>query len=168
MVERTSITQVLQLGLETTPGTSVAASKFLPSVMVNTGLDGNFTEQRGSGNKFPINYIPGKEWAVGSMSGNPTYDELAYLLSAIIVKVSPTTVATTGRLWTMNGSSTAEDTVATYTIEQGSAARAQKFTFGQLTSLTLSGTREEISMSGDIIGKGFTDGITLTATPTAI
>ena len=168
MAERTSITQVLQLGLETTPGTSVAASKFLPSVMVNTGLDGNFTEQRGSGNKFPINYIPGKEWAVGSLSGNPTYDELAYLLSAILVKVTPTTVGTTGRSWVMAPSSTAEDVVATYTVEQGSAIRAQKFTFGQFTALSLSGTREEISMSGDVIGKGFTDGITLTAAPTSI
>jgi hypothetical protein len=168
MAERTTITQVLQLGLETTPGTSVAAGKFLPSVMINTGLDGNFTEQRGSGNKFPINYIPGKEWAVGSLSGNPTYDELTYMLASILNKVTPSVVGTTGQSWVMTPSSTVEDTVATYTVEQGSAVRAQKFTFGQFTSLTLSGTRDSITMSGDIMGKGFTDSITLTAAPTAV
>src|SRR5436190_6614364 len=168
MVERTSITQVVQLGSETTPGTSVAANKFLPSIMINTGLAGKFTEQRGSGNKFVINQIPGKEWAVGKLTGNPTYDEITYILSSIIAKVTPATVASTGRTWTMATSSTSEDTVATYTIEQGSAARAQKFTFGQFTAFTLSGTREAVTHAGDLTGKGFTDGITLTASPTAI
>jgi hypothetical protein len=168
MAERTTITQVLQLGVETTPGTSVAANKFLPSVMINTGIDGNFTEQRGSGNKFPINWIPGKEWARGSLSGYPTYDELTYLMSSVMSYATPATVDTSGRTWTHTIAGLAEDTVKTYTVEQGSALRAQKFTGGQITEITLTGTRESIDMSGSLIGKAFTDGITLTATPTAV
>lgn len=168
MAERTTITQVVQLGVETTPGTAVAANKFLPSIMVQSGLDGAFTEQRGSGNKFAINQIPGKEWASGAISGNPTYDELTYLLASILNFSTPTTVDTSGKTWTLGITSTSEDTVKTYTVEQGSSNRAQKFAGGQVTELTISGTRDAITLSGSMIGKAFTDGITLTVTPTAI
>lgn len=168
MAERTSITQVVQVGVETTPGTAVAANKFLPSVMINTGIDGNFTEQRGSSFKYLINEIPGKEWARGALTGQPTYDELTYLLASIVSFQAPSVVGVTGQSWALVPSSSAEDPIKTYTIEQGSAVRAQKFNYGQLTELTLSGNRETISMTGSLIGRGFTDGVTLTATPTAV
>jgi hypothetical protein len=71
MAERTTVTQIVQIGVETTPGTSVAATKFLPSLMIETGIDGVlYIEQRGSGFKVPVNWIPGKEWAGGTLSAS--------------------------------------------------------------------------------------------------
>lgn len=170
MPERTSITQVTQVGVETTPGTAVAANRALPSLMVEMGLEGNLTEQRGNGYKFPVNYIPGKENSVAKLSGNPTYDELLYLLVSIVnYAAGVQNGATTSYKWTLSPSSTAEDTaVKTLTVEMGSAERAHKFARGQVNELVLSGTRESIDLSGNMIGQLMTDGITLTAAPTAI
>jgi hypothetical protein len=169
MAERTTVTQIVQIGVETTPGTSVAATKFLPSLMIETGIDGAFTEQRGSGFKVPVNWIPGKEWAGGTLAASaPTYDELTYLFASILNSVTPTTVATTGRLWTMTISANSEDTVKTFTIEQGSANRAQKFSFGQMTEITMTGNRDKVDVAGSFQGQAFTDGITLSAGTTAV
>ncbi len=170
MPERTSITQVVQVGIETTPGTAVAANRFLPSMMIDVGIEGGLTEQRGSGNKFPVNYITGKENSVGKLSGNPTYDEiLYYLVSCINYAAGVQNGATTAYTWTLSPASTAEDTaIKTLTVEMGSAVRAHKFARGQINELVLSGSRDSIDLSGNLIGQLFTDGITLTASPTAV
>lgn len=170
MAERTSITQVVQVGIETTPGTAVAANRFLPSVMVEMGMEGGLTEQRGSGNKFPVNYIPGKENSTAKISGNPTYDELLYLAVANLnYAAGVQNGATTAYTWTLSPSSIAEDNaLKTLTIEMGSALRAHKIANGRVTELVLSGTRDSIDLSGTAMGGLFTDGITLTATPTAV
>lgn len=170
MAERTSITQVTQVGVESTPGTAVAANRSLPSVMLEIGLAGGLTEQRGNGYKFPVNYIPGKEHTTGSISGQPTYDEMLYLLTTIVNYAAGVVQgATPAYVWTLTPSSTAEDTaLKTLTVEMGSAVRASKFARGQLTEYTLSGSRETVGHSGSMIGQLMTDGITLTASPTAV
>lgn len=170
MAERTSITQLLQIGIETTPGTAVAANRLMPSVKLTSGFDGSFTEQRGSGYKFPINQIPGKEFSKAAISGQPTYDELLYLLvsGGASFAAGVQQGATTAYLYTLPINSTAEDTIKTLTAELGSSVRAHKIPGMQTTELTLSGTRDEISLGGSMIGKQTVDGITLTASPTAV
>jgi hypothetical protein len=168
MPERTAVTQLLQVGRETTPGTAVAANKLLPSLMLTTGIDGTFTEVRSSGYKYPADEVIGKEWATSKISGAPTYDELTYLLASVLMRPTPATVETTGRAWTFAPSSSSEDTVATYTVEQGSAVRAGKYAYGIVTELSLKGDREKVEVSGSMMGTLYTDGITLTAAPTAV
>src|SRR5215207_3204432 len=121
MPERTSITPVTQVGVEVTPGTAVAANRSLPSVMLEVGLEGGLTEQRGNGYKFPVNYIPGKEHTTGKVSGQPTYDELLYLATTCVNYLAGVVQgATTAYKWTLTPSSTAEDTaLKTLTVEMG-------------------------------------------------
>lgn len=168
MAERTSVTQILQLGLETTPGTSVPAGKLLPSLQLTTGVDGSFTEVRASGFKYSTDQVIGKEWSTSKISGMPTYDELIYLLSSVLVKVAPSTTDTSARTWAMTPSSSAEDVVATYTVEQGSALLAQKYPYGIVSEFTMKGDRDKIEVGGTMLGQLFNNGITLTATPTAV
>lgn len=168
MPERTSVTQILQLGLESTPGTAVPANKLLPSLMLTSGIDGSFVEVRSNGYKYSVDQVIGKEWSTSKISGAPTYDELTYLLSSVLVKVSPVTSDTSARTWTMTPSSSAEDTVATYTVEQGSSVRANKYPYGIVSEFSLKGDREKIEVGGTMIGKLFQDGITLTGSPTAV
>ena len=168
MAERTAVTQLLQVGLETVPGTAVAAGKLLPSLMLTTGIDGTFTEVRSSGYKYPADEVIGKEWSTSKISGQPTYDEMAYLLSSVLMKPTPATVETTGKAWTFAPSSTAEDTIATFTVEQGSAVRAGKYAYGIVTELSLKGDREKVEVSGSMMGQLYSDGITMTAAPTAV
>src|ERR1044072_4911098 len=168
MAERTAVTQLLQVGLETTPGTAVAAGKLLPSLMLTSGIDGSFNEIRSSGFKYPADEVIGKEWSTSKLSGSPTYDEMTYLLSSVLAKVTPSTSDTSAKTWAITPSSTAEDTIATFTIEQGSPVRANKFAYGIVHELSLKGDREKVEVSGSIMGQLFTDGITLTATPTGV
>lgn len=168
MAERTAVTQLLQVGLESTPGTAVAANRLLPSLMLTTGLDGNFTEVRSSGYKYPADSVIGKEWSTSKISGSPTYDEMTWLLSSALMKPTPTTSDTSAKTWAFTPSSSSEDTVATYTVEQGSGVRAGKFPYGIVHELSIKGDREKVEVSGSMMGTLYADGITLTGSPTAV
>lgn len=168
MAERTQVSEVLQLGVETTLGTPVAANRKLPSIKLATGLDGSFTEVIPSGNKFPTQQVIGKEWTTGSLSGSPTYDELTYLFASLFEKITPVTNVDGSYEWVFSPSSAAEDTVASYTVEQGSSVRAHEFSGAIVTELGLSGNRDEISLSGSLMGQLLTDGVAMTGAPTNV
>lgn len=169
MGERTTVTQVVQFGVETTPGTSVAANRSLPSFMLNTSIEGDFTEMTANGVKFPTGYAPGKEWSSAKVSGQPTYDELLYPLVSILKSVSGVQVSsTTAYTWTMSPDSDGPDTIRTFTVEEGSAERAHKFLFGVFDELTLKGDRSKVELSASMLGRAVADGITLTSSPTVI
>lgn len=170
MAERTSVTQVCQFGTETTKGTSVAANKLLPSVALNFGVQASFTEVRASGNKFPTLEVLGKEWVNIKAPAQPTtFDEITHFLTSLLAyAASVQQGATTAYLWTLAPSSTVEDTVKSFTIEQGSSYRAHKATYCQAVGMQLSGDRDKIDFSADFVGQALTDGITLTASPTSL
>lgn len=168
MPERTSVTQKTQVGAESTAGTSVAASKFLPSLTFSTSIDGTMSDVMAGGLKFPTGSAIGQEWTTTKVTGQPTYDELSYLLSSLISKVTPSTSDTSAKVWTYAPSSSAEDTIQTYTLETGSSVRAHKSLYNVLTDFTLKGDRSTTTVEGSFMGKQFTDGITLTASPTTV
>jgi hypothetical protein len=71
-------------------------------------------------------------------------------------------------LWTHTPDTDGDETVKTYTVEQGSSVRAHKFPYGLLADWSLKGDRDKVEFSGSMIGQVLSDGITLTATPTVI
>jgi hypothetical protein len=138
--------------------------------MLNFGVDATFTEVRASGNKFPTREVIGKEWASVKAPAQPTtYNELVYFLASLMGYAAPVQQgATDAYLWTHDVSSTAEDTVKSFTIEQGSAVRAHKATYCQAVGMTLSGDRDKVDFSCDMVARAISDGITLTAAPTGV
>lgn len=169
MAERTTVTQVVQLGVESTEGTAVAANKTLPSINMLPAIAGNVDAFTSIGNKWPTIHVLGEEWASVAITGKPTYDELTYLLSSLLAKVTPVQHgATTAYTSTATPSSTAPDTIDTFTVENGSSVRAHKNAGNFISDLTLTFSRSAIDLSGTMMGKAITDGITLTSSPTAI
>jgi hypothetical protein len=170
MAERTSVTQVVQIGVEATKGTSVAASKLLPSVAINFGPQATFTEVKASGHKFPTLEVLGKEWSKLTAPTQPTtYDEIVYFLTSLFAYAAPVQIGVTGAYtWTHDIATKAEDTVKSFTIEQGSAVRAHKATYAQCQGIKLSGDRDKVDFSADLIARSISDGIALTAAPTAV
>lgn len=172
MAERTTVTQVTQIGVETTPGTAVAATKRLSGVGI--GLNPNVTTRahRPEGYKYPTVQSLGKDYAEGPVSGTPTYDELVYLLSMILGPAVVTTPdvggAPTGRKWTFTPSTTAEDASKTVTLEKGSAVRAHRSAHAILREIGLNGNREEVNLTGSLLARAIEDGITLTAGATEL
>lgn len=170
MPERTTVTQVVQIGAEVTPGTAVAANRQLPSLLLDTSIEGSFTQIDAQGFKFPTLFAPGKEWTAAKWSMNtPTYDELIYMLWSHLSFSAPVVQgATTAYKCSTPVLSTSEDTIKTLTIEQGSALRAHKMAYAIVTDLSIKGDRDKVTADGSILAQQLTDGITLTAAPTVI
>jgi hypothetical protein len=168
MPERASVTQSVQIGVEVTPGTAVNSDKLLQSLAIELGQAADFNRFRPGGQKYASQIVPGREWTEFTLAGVSSFSELVYPLSSVAVSTTPTTVGTTGRQWIFTPAARTEDTVKTFTIEQGGAVRAQEASYGLFTSLELTFNRGEVTVGGSGIAQRLTDGITMTASPTAI
>lgn len=170
MAERSAISQVVQLGVEVTPGTSVAASKRLQSLGFEPSPQATVSQFRPTGSKFQSLAILGQEWVEADLTGRATYDEIIYPLASVLTTPSaPTEVGGAGsaaRQWVFKPANNTEDTPTTFTIEHGSAVRAAKFTYGLVNEFGMSINREAVELSGSMIGRRITDGVVLTASPT--
>lgn len=171
MAERTTITQVVQLGVEATPGTSVPANRKLNALSVELQPAAAIKLFRPSGGKYPTIQALGKEWTEGKYEGQPTYTEVVYILSSLLQAVTPVQITPPSGLayrWTFTPAQSSEDAIRTYTIEQGSSVRAHRVSYGLVNSLSFKFDRNETGYSGDILARALVDNITLTASPTEI
>lgn len=168
LAPRPAISQGVQIGDETTEGTSVNGDFKLQSIGFELGIAAESQGFRPSGSKYKTVHALGKEWCEGSLSGQPTYDELQYLYCGLLKSVTPTTSDTSAKTWTYAPAASSEDTVKTYTVEQGGSVRAHKSTGVRIKSMTMSFDRGQVSVSGDVVGRAISDGITMYATPTLL
>ncbi|HPD40013.1 MAG TPA: hypothetical protein PLD43_00460 [Anaerolineae bacterium] len=169
MPERATLNQVTQVGVETTPGTGVAANKLLQAFSITPGIQANVNRFRPVGGKFTTIAALGKEWIEARIEGQACYNHLAYLLSSVLAYAAPAQQgATAAYLWTHKPAQTAEDAIKTFTVEQGSSVRAGKFAYGLVTEFTLRFDRETVEVSGAMLGQAYQDNITMTAAPTAV
>ena len=170
MPERTSITQVTQLGVEAVKGTGVACNKLLQAISIEPAIKADVKTFRPLGAKYATIAALGKEWVEAKISGDVAcYNHLAYLLSGALAYADPAQQgATAAYLWTFTPAQSAEDTIKTYTIENGSSVRAGKFVYGLVRDLSLKFSREAISVEGAMLGQAYQDNSGLTGAPTAI
>jgi hypothetical protein len=172
MPEVSSLFNGIQIGPEVTPGTGVAATKLLNYLsLAPTFWAGNFNTMTPIGQKASSGVAPGMDytsWAVSSDVGS--YSELIYPFCGLLSNVSPTTVDTSAKLWTFIPTGRSEDTIKTYTVETGSATRAQKASYLLFTDLELTFNRTDgVKVTGGTaLGQSIQDGISLTGAPTAI
>lgn len=174
MTERSTITQTVQIGVETTPGTAVAATKRLQSIGIMVGAKIDSKDFTPIGQKYPTLAVVGKEWSESALTGQPCYTELPYIFSSLmstatsVTETLDTAIHTNGFVWTFDSNSFAEDTPKTYTIEQGSSVRAHKITNALIGEFNLDWSREECKIGGSVLGTALQDGITMTASPTLL
>jgi len=169
MSERTTITQVTQIGVEAIPGTAVPANVLLQAISIEPSIQAEVQTFRPAGVKFNTIGVLGKEWTEASISGPASYTDLAYLFAGVLAYAPPARQgSTTAYKWTFTPSHTTEDTVKTYTVERGSAARAGKFTYGTVNKLGLEFTRDSVEVSGSMLGRQYQDGVTLTTGATEV
>lgn len=164
MPERTSITQVVQIGVEVTAGTPVAATKRLQSLSFELSPDGDVNTFRAAGSKFPAIASLGKEFAGGDLSGQPTYTELVYPLSALLGPATITTPVggTLARDWDWDIKSSDAQDGKSFTVERGSSVRAERVAGMVIPEFGLEYSRDAIEVSGSVLAMAFEDGATLT------
>lgn len=168
MADVASIAQGAQLGLETTPGTAVAANRVLNDISITDGVEGTNETFRPDGHKYAALTIPGKEWTSADYTGKLTYSGIVYLLSSLVRKVTPSAAGSTGKLWTIAPQNAAEDTRSTWSIEKGGSVRAHSYAYGLFDSMVIDISRDAADISGTLFAQRITDGATLTSTPTAV
>lgn len=174
MAERSTINQSVQIGVETTPGVAVAASKRLSSMGFKIGPQTSTSVLRPIGQKYPSAIPLGKEWAEADVEGLPTYTEMPYALSSIVntatsvAQIMDGGTPTGAYRWIFTSNTFGDDTPKTFTVEQGSAFRAHRMTNGILSEYSWDWSRDEIEIGGTMIGKAIEDGVTLTANPTGL
>lgn len=162
--ERSSVTQLVQVAPEVTPGTAVTATKKLQVQDFETDPQITFDEFRPNGFKFLTVDAPTKEWVSAKMKGQMTFGELIYPLAGLITPTpNPPTIALGAYKWIFEPTpSSTTDVPITYTIEQGSSVRAQKFTYGLFTGFGFTHTRDKVDMTGELIARSLQDNITIT------
>lgn len=169
-MERSSLNQNIQIGVEATPGTTVAASKRLRSIGIEPTVEAGIDQFRPMGQKYRALATLGKEWVSARINGRGTYTELVYMLSSAVNTAAITTPvgAILGRNWQFLSDTFADDVPKTFTVEHGSPVRADEFSYGLVTELGMSFDRSAVNVTGTMIGHQLTDGITMTAAPTTV
>lgn len=166
MVDRAKVTETVQFGLESTEGTAVAAPTNIRSVSVDTKFGGAADFFRPDGHKFNTLSMNNMEWSTFSINGKGTYTEIGYILAMMFGDPSPSSSGVAVKTRTYEMLDTTILSPKTMTIEKGSSVRAQKIAGALLTDLTLNFSRKTgVTITGNGIGRLFTDGITLTASP---
>lgn len=172
MPEKSALAQVVQVGVEVTPGTAVAGNKLLQSVSIAPGAKVEVDAHRPKGIKWPTLTVLNKEYVEAKVEGKPTYTELVYLLSSLLCQAAITTPVgfVNARLWTFPPSSTAADTIKTLTVETGAsgATDAVRFAYGVLTGMELKISRDGIELTGDMVGQAMETGHTMTGGATGL
>lgn len=160
MPENASVFQRAQLAVESVAGVAPATDyRRLLSLSVEPSPAIDVKPFRGLGYKYPSLASLGKEWSKAKVNGQPTYNEIIYPLASVVGTPTITTLgATTARKWTFAPNTSDTDTPKTFTVESGSSVRANRFSNGIFSAFSLSVTREEFTISGEMIGQKFLDG----------
>lgn len=163
----------MQLGVETTEGTAVAANKKFQSLSFNLGPRIETDEHLPQGYYFPTGVTPNLDWSEGDIEGRGNYNELTYLFASLLAYAAPVQqAATTAYLWTMTPPvDAAASAHKTYTVEQGFSgsgnARKVAGVYVNAAELTIS-RKGGIEVGGAVVGRQFLKGQTLTGSPTLI
>lgn len=169
MGEKATIFQTVQIGIESTPGTAVAANKKLLATSLVPSVKTEADSFRAIGNKYASFVTLNKEWSEVSIEGKLTYNEILYLLSSLLSQPTPVQQGTTTAYkWTFASNTSSEDAGKTFTVEQGDANSAWRAAGVRVDGLEFTINRGEASLSGSAIGKALETGITMTASPTSM
>jgi hypothetical protein len=155
---------LVQVGVESTIGTLVPATKRLSSLSISPDIQGTFHKFGPMGTKFDTLNVIGKEWTESAIEGPLTYDECIYTLSTFFAMVSGVQIGVTGAYtWQFDIASSAPDTVKSLSIERGSSVGAETVAGNVARALNILVTRDEATVKGTMMGKLTTTGATLTA-----
>lgn len=170
---RSTVSQVVQIGVEATSGTAVPANKRLGSLSIALSPEVESRPFRPRGVKYPTVVAANKEWASGDLEGTPTYDEIVYPLAGVLTTPVVSQVMNGGTptgayLWEFDPSSTEADVPRTFTVEQGDATHAERAAHVLFSDFGMAFSRDEVTLSGTAVARALERGITLTAAASAV
>ncbi|MGE0294936.1 MAG: hypothetical protein AB7P97_21530, partial [Hyphomonadaceae bacterium] len=168
-MSRSYVNKGIQIGVESTPGTAVAANKRLPSLSFNLGPQVDSKQYRGMGFKFNTINQSHKIWSEGNIEGPLSYNEIIYPLATMFTPPTPTTPGggTNSREWLFTPLAQGNETLKTLTVEQGDSIAAQIAAYVACRGLNFEFAEDDVTVNGPIIGRAPTTG-SMTGSPTSI
>lgn len=166
---RATVNRVVQVGVESVPGTPVAASKLLPSVSIDIGPRLTSKQYRAAGYKYNTVSRIHQQWGEGAISGPLDYNQILWLLASLIHAPTPTTPGggVLTREWVFNPNANSADVFKALTVESGDADAAQQSSYSVVRSLDLEWGLDDVTVSGNMISRKPTT-VALTGSPTSI
>lgn len=149
---RPSVTQLFQLGVETTKGVPVAATRKMQAMKVIPHPMTVMEEFVASGFKFPTVVAVNEEWTEFDVSGPVTYNELAYPLASLLTAPVDSTLAAGIYQHVITPNSGSPDSGKTFTAEFGDTNYAERVSGGQFVDGTLTFARKASDFKGRMIG----------------
>lgn len=171
MAVRATVNQVVQVGVESVRGTSVAANKLIEAFLWTFGSKPTTKQFTATGRKHPGASEVLFEQSGGKISGQGCYQSLVYPFSSLwgAATIALHGASTTANDWAWTPALSGAYSPKTLTLQNGDANDAEQYAYALFTGLGYSFTRkQEVAVKGDWISQTFTDGATLTASPTAI
>ena len=162
--------QKIQVGKETTPGTSVAATAILQGKIdlepaqtfyrpedINTGRISSFERSAITGQQVKMNF-----------TADATYEQLQYILNMGVIAITTPTGANP-YTWTFEPAYTTANTPKTFTIQFGDNAQAWKALYCFATDWEISGgISEPTRIKATLVGQNFqSNAFTAALTPVA-
>lgn len=169
MAERSTISQRVQIGVETTSGVAVAATKNLLATSIGVSVAEDVHTFQPKGAKYATIVYNGREWADADISGDATYSELQYPMASaittpVVSQLLDSATPTGAYKWVFDPVTFGADTPKTYTVEQGDAVRAHRAASLIFTGFGIKWDRKGVTVTGDGYAAAIEDGITMTST----
>ena len=157
MPDRYMVQEIVELGIEATPGTAVPSEYKLSGLNVELDTALELDRIAPAGNLFDTIAAPRQEWGTGALSGFPTYPELALVFSNVFgaATITTPTGAVNGRQWAWAPSSTTPWTPITWTIRRGQSGNtAELASYGLMSGVSMSFTRTSTpEITGDLFSR---------------
>ena len=168
MADRFLVSEVQQVGIESSPGSAAVPTIQFQALNIDIDTALEVDEFKPSGQLPQSIVAPRQEWSSGSLTGYPTYTEIAYALSNVLgaATVTTPTGATTTRRWLWEPSPSTPWTPKTWTLRRGvSGGTAEEANYVLMSGLGLTFSRTSApEISGDLFAQRLNYAATLAAT----
>ncbi len=168
-----SINQIVQLGVETTPGQvpGSGSNRVMRHLTYNLDPDFQYAMYRGSGQRFNSIQTLKAEMSKFKLGGPISYTELAYPFGGMFGQPAFTTPANgvAARQLAFSPKPNGAQGGVTYQIQNGDAVRTRQFNYAVHTGidLTIKRSGDSVVSGGDGFAQQTQPNVTLTASPTA-
>lgn len=168
--ERTWVNQRVQIGAESTIGTSVPANKILECFDWTFQINADLQQFTPTGHKYPTVQQENTEWVDGTLGGTLDYNGVIYPLGGVMGSVTPTNhgSSTTAKDWVYTPPVFGSVAPQTYTVQQGDSTHAHQTSYTLFTDFGYKSDRKTVTVTGKMFGQPLSDGITLTNSPTPV
>ena len=174
-VPRVVSNQSIQVGPEVTSGTPVACTKILDAWMWTFGLKATTKQFTGQGHQYPSASAMLWEESSAKASGPGDFAQMVYIFSTLWGSGAPAlhSPSTTAYdwIWTPLIIGSYANVAKTLTAQIGDPTTGDAEQYGYLAATGFGydiNRKQEMTISADFIAQTFTDGITMTSSPTTV